>query len=106
MGIIPILEVNGHAAYQSIAILRYLGKCFGLSGTNDWEDLLVDIVADTFADFRQSKVLTYNEVKVYISIIISESELIAPWNEINEEVKLKRKQHLNQKRYLFLFRNI
>lgn len=56
-GIMPILEVDGKVASQSIAILRYLGKRFGLTGSNEWEDLLVDSVADTFADFRQSKLL-------------------------------------------------
>lgn len=50
----PILEVDGLVAYQSVAILRYLGKRFGLTGSNDWEELLVDSIADTFADFRQS----------------------------------------------------
>lgn len=51
----PTLEVDGQVACQSIAILRYLGKRFGIAGSNDWEDLLVDSVVDTFADFRQSK---------------------------------------------------
>lgn len=51
----PTLEVDGLVAHQSIAILRYLGKRFELTGSNDWEELLVDSVADTFAEFRQSK---------------------------------------------------
>lgn len=55
LGNMPVLEVDGQAAGQSMAILRYLGKRFGLTGSNAWEELLVDGVADTFADFRQSK---------------------------------------------------
>lgn len=50
----PTLEVDGQVAHQSLSILRYLGKRFGLTGSNAWEELLVDSVADTFADFRQS----------------------------------------------------
>lgn len=55
-GHVPTLEVDGQVASQSVAILRYLGKRFGLTGSNDWEQLLVDSVADTFADFRQSNI--------------------------------------------------
>lgn len=73
-GHMPILEVDGLVACQSIAILRYLGKRFGLTGSNDWEELLVDSVGDTFADFRQ--------------------KLIAPWYETNEEAKAKKKATL------------
>ncbi|KAG4070466.1 hypothetical protein HA402_005698 [Bradysia odoriphaga] len=73
-GNMPILEVDGQSAGQSMAILRYLGKRFGLTGSNPWEELLVDGVADTFADFRQ--------------------KLIAPWQETDEEVKAKKKATL------------
>lgn len=55
-GQMPILEIDGKAAYQSLAILRYLGRRFGLAGSNDWEQLMVDSIVDTFADFRQSKI--------------------------------------------------
>lgn len=57
MGQMPLLEVDGIVVHQSIAILRYLSKRFGLNGSNDWEALLIESVADTITDFRISKVL-------------------------------------------------
>lgn len=57
----PTLEVDGQVAHQSVAILRYLGKRFELTGSNAWEELLVDSVADTFADFRQSNFKSFCE---------------------------------------------
>lgn len=54
-GQMPILEVDGMRVHQSSAINRYLAKRIGLAGSNDWECLQIDIVADTFTDFRLSK---------------------------------------------------
>lgn len=55
MGQMPILEVDGKVVHQSAAILRYLGRRFGLAGSNDWEALLIETVADSITDFRISK---------------------------------------------------
>lgn len=55
MGQMPLLEVDGKVVHQSMAILRYLSKRFGLSGASDWEALLIESVADTITDFRISK---------------------------------------------------
>jgi glutathione S-transferase len=51
----PVLEINGKQTHQSAAICRFLAKKFGLNGSNDWEDLEVDAIVDTFTDFRQRK---------------------------------------------------
>lgn len=55
MGQLPVLEVNNKRVYQSIAIARYIAKCVGLSGANDWEDLLIDIAVDTIRDYELSE---------------------------------------------------
>lgn len=55
MGQMPLLEVDGKVVYQSGAIMRYLSRRFGLAGSNDWEALLIETVADTITDFRISK---------------------------------------------------
>jgi len=52
MGQIPVLEVDGKKAHQSVSICRYLGKQVGLGGANDWENLEIDSVVDTMTDFR------------------------------------------------------
>lgn len=57
MGQLPILEIDGIQVYQSFPILRYLAKLVGLSGTNEWEDLLIDIVADNVKELRSSKLM-------------------------------------------------
>lgn len=59
MGQMPLLEVDGNVVHQSGAILRYLSRRFGLSGSNDWEALLIESVADTITDFRISKIFLY-----------------------------------------------
>lgn len=60
-GQMPILEVDGIRVHQSGAISRYIAKRVGLAGSNDWESLQIDIVADTFNDFRLSEfmILSY-----------------------------------------------
>lgn len=55
MGQMPILEVDGQRVYQSNAISRYLAKRVGLAGSNDWENLQIDIQVDNVADFRSSE---------------------------------------------------
>lgn len=59
MGQVPILEIDGIQVYQSFAILRYLAKLVGLSGKNDWKDLLIDIVADNVKELRLSELLNW-----------------------------------------------
>lgn len=54
-GQMPVLEHNGKAAHQSVAISRYLAKQVKLVGKDDWEDLEIDAVVDTFTDLRSSK---------------------------------------------------
>ncbi|XP_049764699.1 glutathione S-transferase-like isoform X1 [Schistocerca cancellata] len=51
-GQVPVLEIDGKRIYQSLAISRYLGKQFGLVGDNDWENLQIDMVADTAMDLK------------------------------------------------------
>lgn len=57
MGQMPILEVDGKIVHQSMAMARYLGKVVKLNGHNDWEDLMIDVAADTINDFRMSKLI-------------------------------------------------
>lgn len=55
LGQVPILEVDGIVVYQHMAICRYLGKIVDLVGENEWEDLQIDMMADTINEFRLSK---------------------------------------------------
>nr|XP_022903520.1 glutathione S-transferase-like [Onthophagus taurus] len=50
-GQLPVYEEDGRVTHQTVAILRYLGKKFGLIGENDWENLEIDSMADNFTDF-------------------------------------------------------
>lgn len=54
-GQLPVLEVDGKRVHQSVAIARYIAKRVGLAGSNDWESLLIDVVADTCTDMRISE---------------------------------------------------
>lgn len=55
MGQMPVLEVDGRRVHQSISMARYVAKRVGLSGVNDWENLIIDTAVDTVNDFRLSK---------------------------------------------------
>ncbi|XP_018560948.1 glutathione S-transferase-like [Anoplophora glabripennis] len=52
LGQMPTLEHNGKVAHQSVAISRYLAKQVKLVGKDDWEDLEIDAIVDTFTDLR------------------------------------------------------
>lgn len=49
-GALPILEFDGLALAQSLAIARYLAREFGLAGKSRFEEALVDSVVDTSND--------------------------------------------------------
>lgn len=54
MGQVPILEIDGKTLYQSMAIARFLGRRYGLAGNDEWENVEIDMIADTLADIRNS----------------------------------------------------
>ncbi|KAK4872787.1 hypothetical protein RN001_014816 [Aquatica leii] len=58
-GQVPVLEVDGKKAHQSLAICRYLAKKVKLTGANEWEDLEIDSIVDTLNDFR-AKIAMYH----------------------------------------------
>ncbi|XP_022903524.2 glutathione S-transferase-like [Onthophagus taurus] len=60
-GQVPIYEEDGKKINQSVAISRYLAKKFGLTGSNEWEDLELDAIVDTITDFRMKAVPIYME---------------------------------------------
>uniref|UniRef100_A0A1B6LYM5 glutathione transferase n=1 Tax=Graphocephala atropunctata TaxID=36148 RepID=A0A1B6LYM5_9HEMI len=60
-GKLPLLEVDGKVLSQSVAICRLLGKRAGLVGADDWEDVQIDIIADTIVDLRQPTSAIYTE---------------------------------------------
>lgn len=51
-GQIPVLMVDGKQLAQSIAIVRYLAKQFGISRNNSWEEAQIDSLSDQFKDYR------------------------------------------------------
>lgn len=52
---IPLLEIGDKKFVQSASIGRYLAKKVGLTGANDLEDLEIDGVVDTVAEFMLSE---------------------------------------------------
>lgn len=58
-GKVPVVEIDGKVLNQSTAICRYLSKKAGLTGSDDWESMLIDIAVDNFHDLRQGKVLQF-----------------------------------------------
>ncbi|XP_039300765.1 glutathione S-transferase-like [Nilaparvata lugens] len=54
-GQVPVLEIDGKSVWQSVAISRYFGKKADLAGKDEWESLMIDVIVDTFTDFRLGK---------------------------------------------------
>ncbi|GBP56314.1 Glutathione S-transferase 2 [Eumeta japonica] len=50
----PTLEIDGKQYAQSIAICRYLGRKYRISGATPEEDLLIDQIVDFINDIRIS----------------------------------------------------
>lgn len=76
-GQMPVLEVDGIRVHQSVAIARYVAKRVGLAGSNDWESLQIDIVVDTFNDFRLSEFLRDFCFSAAFFIVVVLSQFIA-----------------------------
>jgi len=64
-GGVPILEVDGKQLAQSNTIARYLARKYGLAGSGEWEQALVESVLDTCEDLFQgiSRVFKADESK-------------------------------------------
>lgn len=50
-GQLPVLIVNGKQLAQSISIVRFLSKQFGISGENSWQEAHIDSLSDQFKDY-------------------------------------------------------
>ncbi|XP_071440034.1 uncharacterized protein [Hetaerina americana] len=60
-GKVPVLEIDGKAVHQHLAICRYLAKQFKLTGGSDWDDLQCDMIVDTVNDLRTQVVALFRE---------------------------------------------
>ncbi|XP_077107278.1 glutathione S-transferase P 1-like [Ranitomeya variabilis] len=52
-GQLPRLQHGDFVLYQTNAILRYLGRIYGINGSNSQESALIDMVNDGVEDLRQ-----------------------------------------------------
>jgi len=60
-GNMPVLEEDGKVIAQSGAILRYLGKKYGMFGSNDYETAKIDELIEASADLRQATFKVFME---------------------------------------------
>ncbi|KAL6437607.1 hypothetical protein ACFW04_004199 [Cataglyphis niger] len=52
-GMLPVLEINGKPIAQSNAVARYLAREHNLTGRDEWESMLCDVLVDTLGDLKQ-----------------------------------------------------
>ncbi|CAI4226214.1 unnamed protein product [Auanema sp. JU1783] len=71
---LPILEVDGRVISQSITILRYLAKQFGYYGKSDYEQAIVDSLADQYKDFSSENKKYFYSVRGYLPATPEEIE--------------------------------
>ncbi|GBP56318.1 Glutathione S-transferase 2 [Eumeta japonica] len=60
-GQMPTLEIDGKQYAQSLAISRYLGRKYGISGATPEEDLLIDQIVDFVNDIRAKAAIVHYE---------------------------------------------
>uniref|UniRef100_A0A914QTI7 glutathione transferase n=1 Tax=Panagrolaimus davidi TaxID=227884 RepID=A0A914QTI7_9BILA len=64
-GKLPYLEYDGHLILESNAINRFLAKKYNLAGKDDYEQALVDGIADIQKDFMNAVAPYYGAVMGY-----------------------------------------
>uniref|UniRef100_A0AC35FTD9 Glutathione S-transferase n=1 Tax=Panagrolaimus sp. PS1159 TaxID=55785 RepID=A0AC35FTD9_9BILA len=64
-GKLPYLEYDGHLIVESNAINRFLARKYGLAGKDDFEEALVDGIADVQKDFMMAVIPWYIKVMGY-----------------------------------------
>ncbi|XP_076239033.1 glutathione S-transferase-like [Calliopsis andreniformis] len=52
-GMLPVLEIDGKPIAQSNAVARYLARKHNLTGRDEWEAMLCDVLVDTLGDLKQ-----------------------------------------------------
>lgn len=60
-GQMPTLEINGKVYHQSMAMARYLAKQVKLDGSNDLENMEIDIAVDVVNDLRSKMAMFFYE---------------------------------------------
>ncbi|XP_052781761.1 glutathione S-transferase 1-like [Mya arenaria] len=58
---LPVLEIDGRKYCQSAAIVRYLGRKFGLMGSDEEEGLVIDELLEMFSEMMNKHI-----VKIYM----------------------------------------
>lgn len=58
-GMLPVLEIDGKPIAQSNAVARYLAREHNLTGSDEWEAMLCDVLVDTLGDLKQCKWLEW-----------------------------------------------
>lgn len=57
-GMLPVLEINGKPIAQSNAVARYLARKHNLTGRDEWEAMMCDVLVDTLGDLKQCESVT------------------------------------------------
>ncbi|XP_076173941.1 glutathione S-transferase isoform X1 [Ptiloglossa arizonensis] len=52
-GILPLVEIDGKPIVQSNAVSRYLARKHNLTGRDEWEAMLCDVLVDTLEDLKR-----------------------------------------------------
>lgn len=52
-GVLPVLEIDGKPISQSNAVARYLARQHNLTGKDEWESMMCDVLVDTLGDLKQ-----------------------------------------------------
>ncbi|XP_049825740.1 glutathione S-transferase-like [Aethina tumida] len=90
-GQVPVLEHNGKVINQSRAISRYVAKLVNLTGNDDWENLEIDSIVDTFEDlrdhFRKYTFETNPEKKMELKKKLDDEILPFYLTRIEEQIK-------------------
>lgn len=102
-GQMPILEMNGKIANQSIAIARYAAKQAKLVGDNDWENLEIDSMVDNINDLRASEYRQCNRFSYTIRVCSNFQNWPNTITKVTKKSKLNKKQLCSKKPFLTIW---
>ena len=60
LGQAPMLNIDGKSLFQSMAILRYIGRKYGYYPEDAYQAYLVDLIMDAQSDFCNGFLTVYN----------------------------------------------
>lgn len=107
MNVLPCLQVDGKRVNSSLACCRFIARNVGLTGSDEWENLQIDTIADTVNDFRLS-IRIFWKFQDFVLINEDQNCQKSPLCPMNPKMmwKPRKSEHWITKLFLSTWRNL